>query len=282
MNSHADIAKTKAISIAGTLGFHILLIIFLLLYYIKPNFDTRWSETLEGVPVMFGNVPDAYGDDEPYGRGDGQTNDVLLNNPVVEETNISTPSQTESRNNADPVVTQNFEETVALREENAKKEAEARRQAEAKAEADRVAAEEARKKKEIEGQMQGLFGNGTGSGSRGNTTGTGTQGVPTGNASYGKTSGVGGWGTYDLGGRGVGRGGLVKPSYTANDYGTVVIDIIVDPKGNVVEATIGRGTNTTSSTLKNEALSAARKTKFNEVNRVGNQKGTITYMFNLN
>lgn len=130
--------------------------------------------------------------------------------------------------------------------------------------------------------MAGLFGNGEGDGSRGETTGTGTQGVPTGNASYGKTSGVGGWGSFDLGGRSLGSGGLIRPTYNVNDYGTVVVDILVNAKGDVVEATIGKGTNTDNATLRNEALRAARRTKFNAVSAVINQKGTITYKFNLN
>ena len=61
-----------------------------------------------------------------------------------------------------------------------------------------------------------------------------------------------------------------------------MLDIIVDPKGNVVEATIGRGTTATNATLRNEALAAAKKTKFNTVSTLGNQKGTITYTFSLN
>lgn len=282
--------KDRVISIIGAVGFHILLIVVLLVYYIKPSSDTRWSEELSGVPVMFGNIADAYGDDEPFGRGyngqDDQTNEIDNATPEVAQ---AASSQAESRPQASDrsdVVSQDFEETVALNkaeEDRKKQEAiEAERVRQEKAEAARVAALEDQKKKEIASQMSGLFGNGTGSGSRGNTEGQGTQGVPTGNASYGKTSGVGGWGEYDLGGRGVGRGGLVKPSYSANDYGTVVVDIIVDPQGNVVSADVGRGTNTPSSTLKRDALNAARRTKFTVTNKPGNQKGTITYKFNLN
>jgi len=284
--------KDRIISIIGALGFHILLIVVLLVYYIKPVSDKRWSEDLSGVPVMFGNVPDAFGDDEPFGRGENGQDDI---SPVEE----STPEEIQSAQNQaitgtlqtvnSQVVSQDFEETVEVKkvdkaaEERKKAEAiEAERIKKEKAEAARVAALEEQKKKEIANQMAGLFGNGTGSGSRGNTEGQGTQGVPTGNASYGKTSGVGGWGEYDLRGRGVGRGGLIKPSYTANDYGTVVIEIIVDPQGNVVSADIGRGTNTPSSTLKSEAMKAARRTKFSVTNKPGNQKGTITYKFNLN
>jgi len=282
--------KYRIISIAGTVAFHFLLILILLVYYIRPVSDRKWSEELSGVPVMFGNVSDAFGNDEPFGRGDAE-----VAAPLNE--NITSPNEVETAVQENPpssltedesLASQDFEETVDIRKINkAEQEKRAKEAAEAErvkkeAEAARLAALEEQKKKEIATQMAGLFGNGTGSGSRGETEGQGTQGVPTGNASYGKTSGVGGWGEYDLGGRGVGRGGLIKPSYTANDYGTVVIDIIVDPQGNVVSADIGRGTNTPSSALKSEALKAARRTKFATTSKPGNQKGTITYKFNLN
>ncbi|GAB6011440.1 energy transducer TonB family protein [Viscerimonas tarda] len=285
-----EISKDKIVSIAGTIGVHVLILVLLLLYVIRPSSDHRWTEPLEGVPVMFGNVPDAFGDNEALGRGNNAntTTDTEAEAPneavAPQQQAVASPA---TDNNA--VATQDLEESVAVKE--ARKAAEEKKQQEAilaerekaaKAEAERKAALEAEEKRNINSQMAGLFGDGTGDGSRGNTSGTGTQGVPTGNASYGNTSGVGGWGSYDLGGRGVGRGGLVKPSYTANDYGTVVVDIIVDPQGNVVEATLGRGTNTTSTSLKNEGLRAAKTTKFNPVSKAGNQKGTITYKFNLN
>jgi len=127
--------------------------------------------------------------------------------------------------------------------------------------------------------MSGLFGENAGS--RGNTEGNGTQGVSTGNASQGSPTGTGGIGSYDLGGRSLGSGGLVQPRYTVNDYGTVVVTIKVDPGGNVIDAVIGKGTDTPNATLRNEALRAARNTKFNAINSSNNQQGTITYRFNL-
>lgn len=286
-----ETGREKLISVAGTAVFHLLIILFLLLYYLKPTIDDRTSDELGGVPVMFGNVPDAFGDDEPYGRGNGNTGNEVASSPNVAEDPIpmvepttKTVQKTVANTEKAPV-TQDFEETVAIKE--VKRKAEEKKQQEAqeqfkKAEADRIARQEAEKKGQINNQMAGLFGNGTGSGSRGNTEGTGTQGVPTGNASYGKTSGIGGWGSFDLGGRSLGSGGLVKPSYSVDDYGTVVVDILVDAKGNVVEATIGKGTNTPNTALRNEALRAAKRTKFNAVSSVINQKGTITYKFNLN
>jgi TonB family protein len=286
-----ELFKNRIAGIAGTVGFHVLVILLLLFYIIKPSSEHRWTEPLEGIPVMFGNVPDAFGDSEPTGRG----NNVAIEDIPVEAPNealtAATPQQHDIKTVADnkTVAVQDIEESAAVKE--AKKAAETKKRLDAeaaekeriaKAEADRKAALEAEQKRNIDNQMAGLFGNGTGNGSRGNTTGTGTQGVPSGNASYGKTSGVGGWGSYDLGGRSIGTGGLVKPSYTANDYGTVVVDIVVNPQGNVVDVSIGKGTTATSSSLIDEGLKAAKKTKFSSVSKPGNQKGTITYKFNLN
>ena len=283
--------KDKIIGLGATIGFHLLIILALIFYTLDLTPMARTAEDLGGVPVMFGNVPDAFGDDEPFGRGNGDTGAKEATSPnVVEDPipmveNTATKTKPGVSNTKEAPVTQNLEETVAIKE--AKKKAEEKKQQEAderrkKAEADRVAQQEAAKKGQINNQMAGLFGDGTGSGSRGNTEGTGTQGVPTGNASYGKTSGVGGWGSFDLGGRSLGSGGLIKPNYSVDDYGTVVVDILVNAKGDVVEATIGKGTNTPNTNLRNEALRAAKRTKFNTVSSVTNQKGTITYKFNLN
>lgn len=283
--------KDKIIGLGATIGFHLLIILALIFYTLDLTPMARTAEDLGGVPVMFGNVPDAFGDDEPFGRGNGDvgaeeaTSPNVVEDPIPMVENTTTKTKPAVSNTKEAPVTQNLEETVAIKE--AKKKAEEKKQQEAderrkKAEADRVAQQEAAKKGQINNQMAGLFGNGTGSGSRGNTEGTGTQGVPTGNASYGKTSGVGGWGSFDLGGRSLGSGGLIKPNYSVDDYGTVVVDILVNAKGDVIDARIGKGTNTPNTNLRNEAIIAAKRTKFNTVSSVTNQKGTITYKFNLN
>lgn len=300
--------KERTISLAGTVAFHLLLILFLLIYYIKPNDREKFTAELSGVPVMFGNVADAYGDSEPLGRGNGMAVDIkepiesdptMPNNLGEESEAVTEPIPVQPATPASPppaatkkapVATQDMEKTIALEAER-KAEAEKRRKAESEAEARRKAAaeverkarEEAERKKNINSLVGGAFGDGSGTtGSRGNTQGTGTQGSPAGNGTTGKVSGVGGIGSYDLGGRGVGAGGLKLPAYNVDDYGTVVVDIIVDPKGNVIEASIGRGTNTTNSSLRNESLRAARQTKFSVASNSNNQKGTITYKFNLN
>ena len=303
-------SKERTISIAGTVTFHLVLVLLLLFYFIKPANKERYSDELSGVPVMFGNVRDAYGDEEPFGRGNGLTKKIeeeiesdptMPNNLVDVEEEIKETKEVEPVKKSPPKptpavkktqaspTTQDMEKTVAISEakkaeteKKRKQDADAEVKRKAQAEADQKAQAEADRKKNINSQMAGLFGNGSGNGSRGNTHGTGTQGSPSGNGSVGKVSGVGGKGSYDLGGRGVGSGGLILPSYNVDDYGTVVVDIIVDPKGNVLETSIGRGTTTTNSSLRNESLRAAKRTKFNIVTTTNNQKGTITYRFNLN
>ena len=260
-----QISREEIGGIIVTTVFTVLLFLLLLFSYFSMASP---PEELEGIPVMFGIVDDAFGDFEsPY-------NEVTPTpSPQVE-----TPPQPQT----DQYITQNTEPTIDI---EAQREVE-RRQAEIAEERRRAEeAERQRREKEaqarrINEQMTGLFGENNQS--RGNTEGQGTQGVTTGSGSQGSPIGEGGIGTFDLGGRSLGSGGLVQPSYSVNDFGTVVVNITVDPTGSVIHAEIGRGTNTPNASLRNEALRAARNTKFNAINSVNNQQGTITYRFNLN
>lgn len=259
------ITREKIGGIIGTVIFTILLFLILLFSVFTLSFP---PEELEGIPVMFGTTEDAFGIAEP---------------PMTEVTPAPTPSpEIPPYSPEEPLITQTTEPTIdveAEREEERRK-AQLAEERRAQQEAERKLREEAARKREINRQMSGLFGESTGS--RGNTEGEGTQGVSTGSATQGSPTGTGGIGSYDLGGRSLGSGGLAQPRYTVNDYGTVVVTITVDPAGNVIHAEIGRGTNTPSATLRNEALRAARSTKFNAINSANNQQGTITYRFNLN
>ena len=132
------------------------------------------------------------------------------------------------------------------------------------------------------GRSCGAFGKGSQMGSKGNAgSGTGVQGSPDGNASEGKTSGVGGYGTFDLNGRSLGAGGLPVPVYNVQDEGRVVVTIVVNPAGQVISTSINKRTNTVNPTLRKAAEEAARKARFNKVDGVNNQSGTITYYFKL-
>lgn len=296
--------KEKTISVAGTVLFHAILLLCLLFYYVKPADTDLYNDELGGVPVMFGNVSDAFGVDEPMGKDNGLLEDVqdkIEPEPTlpnyIDKTKDALKDKVDKLPSVEPAVTnktkttapttQDLEKTLSAvdvkkQEAEQKKKAEAAIEQKKRAEAERKAKEEQERKKNINSQIGGVFGNGSGSGSRGNTSGSGTQGSPSGNSNTGKLSGVAGLGSYDLGGRGVGANGLILPSYNVDDYGTVVVDIIVDPQGNVIEATIGKGTTAANTSLRNESLKAAKRTKFSVIKTSNNQRGTITYRFNLN
>ena len=259
-----EVTREKIGGIAGTIIFTILLLLILLFSYFTL---TTPPEELEGIPVMFGNVEDASGVAEPPMQ---QLTPLPAQQP---ESRISSPEE--------PLITQTSEPTIDIAAQREEAERQARRVAEQRAreEAERRRREEEARRREINQQMSGLFGESAES--RGNSEGSGTQGVTTGNATQGSPTGTGGIGSYDLGGRSLGSGGLVQPRYTVNDEGTVVIDITVDPSGNVIRAEIGRGTNTPNATLRNEAMRAARSTRFNAITSMNNQQGTITYRFRL-
>ncbi|NDW10024.1 cell envelope integrity protein TolA [Dysgonomonas sp. 520] len=277
----------------GTILFHLILILLLIFTTMVPFQSKRESPALEGIPVMFGNVQDAFGDDEPFGRGDGTSTanvDLSVPDPNIEQIVSNTKPTPATSPSTENVHTQTTEPTVNVKNEAEKRAAEEKRKAEAieaakkreEVEAARKAQAQADEAKNIANSVGGMFGNGTGNGSHGNTQGTGSQGSTMGNSNTGATSGIGGWGSYALNKRRVGSEGLVKPTYNVNDYGKVVVDILVDPKGNVISASVGAGTNTSNTTLKNAAVRAAQRTKFQaDPKAVTNQKGTITYDFSL-
>lgn len=250
--------------ILGTTLFAVLLLVILLFSFFTLSTP---PEQLEGIPVMFGTTEDAFGMVEPP-----------MNEAVPVPSTPTLPEPTPDQ----PLITQTAEPTIDVEAQREEEERQARIAEERRQQqlAEQRRREQEAQSRQINQQMSGLFGESAES--RGNTEGTGTQGVSTGSGTQGSPSGSGGIGSYDLGGRSLGSGGLVQPSYTVNDYGTVVVNITVDPAGNVIHAEIGRGTNTPAPSLRSEALRAARSTKFNAINSANNQQGTITYRFNLN
>jgi TonB family protein len=68
-----------------------------------------------------------------------------------------------------------------------------------------------------------------------------------------------------------------------NAVGRVVVEIIVDSDGKVISANIRQqGTTTSDQTLRNNALKAARNTKFKPDATRMTQSGTISYKYNVN
>ena len=196
-------------------------------------------------------------------------------------------------------MTQEIEESVAIeetkkkkeKEEQRKKEEEKKRKEEAEkerirkeeAEKKRLAEERRKKEQAISNKVAGAFGIGSQEGnSQGDAgSGTGNQGSPFGNSDHGANEGVGGYGSFNLNGRSIGAGGLPRPAYTIQEEGRIVINITVDPKGNVIFAEIGKGTNIDNGSMRKSALDAAKRAKFNSISGANNQSGTITYLYKL-
>lgn len=139
----------------------------------------------------------------------------------------------------------------------------------------------------------------------GNNSNAGQNGAPDGDpfkngnggSGGGKDKGNGtGQGDGDGPGKGPGFGGgkfgidlkgraVINPPKLPSDIneeGKVVVEIIVDSNGNVIEANPnGRGTTTSSALLKSKAKQAAMAVKFNVDGKFEEQKGTITFIFSF-
>ena len=177
-------------------------------------------------------------------------------------------------------MTQNLEQAAAVEAAKQREREKAAAEQAAKAEQARLA-EEQRKRDAINRQVSGAFGSGTTGQSRQGTgqTGSGVQGNPQGTATSAQSTGS--YGEFNLGGRTLGAGGLPRPAYSAQEEGSIVVDITVDPRGNVILAEIGKGTTINSTAMRTSALDAARKAKFSSITGNNNQSGTITYRYNL-
>ena len=269
--------KDDIFSAIGTLAFHGAILLILWLTVLKAEVP----EEDGGILVNFGNVNAAAGTFEPRYEGPEPAQEPT---PAAPE---PTPEPTPAAPEQD-LITQDLEESVPLNEKK-KEEEEKRRKEEAEKErlrkeqeARERAAEERRKQQEaISNKVAGAFGIGQATGnSQGDApSGTGNQGSPFGNSDHGANEGVGGYGSFNLNGRSIGAGGLPRPAYTVQEEGRIVINITVNPKGDVIFAEIGKGTNIDNASMRKSALEAARKAKFNSISGANNQSGTITYLY---
>lgn len=132
--------------------------------------------------------------------------------------------------------------------------------------------------RDVDNKVSGLFDRKKPTGSE---SGTGKSDAGSGVADKGRAGSSAGW---SLDGRSiVGNGGRpVMPTRVPDIRGTVVVEITVNAAGQVTNAKVLlRGTNVVDSKLRSAALQAARKTRFNALGGVPDQKGTITYHFDV-
>lgn len=252
------ISKEKIIGIAGTLLFHLLL--FLLLFFIVM--DRPPLEPEAGLSVVMG---------EEYAMTEVEV--------APQPPKPQVKPQPQQKVTEKPLITQNDEESVSIDSAKAVEREEAKKLAAQEAERKRLEKEAMEKASNL---MANAFGKGNSMGSKGNADmDKGTQGVPDGDQETGEKEGSG-FGNFDLSGRSLaGDGKLPLPAYNVQEEGRVVVTITVDPDGVVINARINLRTNTTSPALRNAALNAAKRARFNTIGGVNNQEGTITYYFKL-
>lgn len=271
--------KDDLYSLLGSVGFHLLILLVLSLTILS----TVVPEEDSGVLVNFGNVDEAAGTFEPLNTGQ----------EPMEETTPPPPPTPAVETAKEELVTQDVEESVALAEAKKKKEEQRKKEEAIKREQDRIQKEkleqqrlaDAQRQKElaIKNKVAGAFGAGSAAGSSQGSgeTGSGNQGSPFGNSDHGANSGVGGNGSYSLNGRSIGAGGLPRPEYLGQDVGKIVLEIKVNPKGEVISAEISKGTTITNESMRRSAKDAAKRAKFNSISGSNDQMGTITYIYKL-
>ncbi len=276
--------KDDIYGLTGSLIFHAIIFLVLWLTVLKAEIP----EDDGGILVNFGNVDASAGTFEPKYTGQELPQETTTTPP---------PAAKPVEEVKEDLVTQDLEESVSLNEEKKKKEEqkkneeeekrrieeEKERQRQIEAEKKRKAEEQRKKEQAIKDKIAGAFGIGSAEGNNQGDAGegSGNQGSPFGNSDHGANEGVGGYGSFNLNGRSIGAGGLPRPAYTIQEEGRIVIDITVNPKGDVISASIGRGTNIDNASMRKSALDAARRAKFNSISGANNQSGTITYLYKL-
>ena len=246
------------IASVGTAIF--MLIVFLLLWFIYLTAVVPEEE--EGVEIAFGEVAEAGG----YMAEQSEAVPMPAPEPAT-PVQPSSPAEEE-------ILTSEEQEALALAEAKKKREAEEKARLEAERKA-REAAEAERKAKEAEavakanafGALFGQSGNTTGSG---DSQGAGQKGNPVGHGSVGGNS-------WSLSGRGI-KGNFPIPEKGKYSPGKVVIMIIVDPQGKVVDAREAAGGNISDRATIEAMLKKAREVQFTTTDSKTNQRGYITYI----
>ncbi len=226
-----------------------------------------------GVPVMMGNVQDPSADFD------------FTPVEALQVPSSSSDAASASTSQAEPVITQNLEETVAIEEGSEKtQDGQALELTEEELRA-REEQLEREKTQAIASSMNSLFArSSTMQATQGQSEAEGADraaGSPDGNAVQGKLTGRGANGVVDMGGRDL-DGILPIPSNKGiSEQAAVVVNITVSPDGRVISATINKRTSTANQDLRDRAVNAARQARFKPVPSPENKTGTITYFFVL-
>ncbi|MFD0989953.1 energy transducer TonB [Mariniflexile jejuense] len=259
----------------------ISVIILLLLFVVGTTYMDPPEEY--GMEVNFGTSEFGSGDVQPLKPIKSEPLDI--NRPAEPE--VTKPQPTKAAETKEEVLTADNAEEIAIKKQKAIEAKEkAIADAKAKAEAERIAKEKREleeKKKKLDALIGGVSkSEGTATGGEGDDNKAGDKGQLDGNpyAPYGGIPGSG------AGGMGYGLNGRGKPRYQIyegceNEYGLVVVNIVVNQNGNVIEATAGtKGSTNLSVCLKEVAKKIALSYKWpSDSNAPSRQFGKVSINF---
>jgi outer membrane biosynthesis protein TonB len=284
-----------------TLTTILLSVLLLLLFYVGLSYMDPPIE--KGITVNFGAMEFGMGEKQPVKKIKSQPAEPVkeIEKEVVEEKPAAQPEEVAEEDltekATEKVLTQEDEESVRIKQqEAAKREAEeAARKAQAKAEQlarEQKAAEEKAqrekdaKKKKLDELMGGLNkSDGEVQGGEGDDNMAGDKGQPDGDpyatSYYGSPGSGSGTGGYGLSGRSLVSKGKVQQE--CNEEGRVVVKITVDRNGKVVSATPGvKGTTNSHPCLMEPARKTAFLHKWNLDSKAPNQQiGFVVVNFKL-
>ena len=278
-------SKEKLIGVIATVLLHALAV--LLLYYLV--LDPPPAPEEQGVEVMIMEIePEEEELEEPeYQEIPNALADASAPaDPAPESQTDAAPAlPVDPAPVEDPINTQEIEKSVVVKKDKPKEPKkkqpltpEMLEKQKEEAERKKREREEALARKAVNKDVSGSFGKGNKMKNQKDGNDSGRTKGKTGGKAIDSGKGV----SVRVGNRKLGAGGLIKPNYNKQAEGKVVVNVTVDPSGNVVSASINAGlSDTSNSGLRNAALAAAKKTKFNEIEGVDNETGTITYIFRL-
>lgn len=268
------------ISAAIAVGVHVLAVGLLFVVLMPP---IKVPDLPAGILVSIGNMAEAEGTYDPHEIIPPEEVDPVEPTPTPPDEDLLTQDLPEA-----PEVKQVKREEPKKEPEKKKDtraELERQRQERLREEQKKREAAEAKRRADIAGKVAGALGNAqnaSGSGTTPSGSTTGHQGSPSGNVTGGGAgSGVAGFGGWSLAGRDI-VGGLKRPDFTENVEGRIVVAITVNSSGNVIAATIAPGTTIGDYSMQQSAIKAAKATRFSRADQVNNQRGKITYKYELN
>ncbi|MEM9141359.1 MAG: energy transducer TonB [Bacteroidota bacterium] len=291
--------KKKSFTLTTLLLSALLLILFYIgLTYMDPPIEN-------GISVNLGTMDFGMGKVQPREKIKSEPLDIPEPpNEPVEELEAAVPQEVEEEEEevieekpSEKVLTQESEESIKIKkaEEAKRKAAEAAKKK--KAEAERIAREKREaeekaqrereaKKKKLDDLIGGLNkSDGNASGSEGDDQRPGDKGSPEGDpyatSYYGSPGSGSGTGGYGLNGRSLVNKGQVKQN--CNQAGRVVVRIVVDRNGRVIQATPGvKGTTNNAPCLLDPAKKTALMHKWNlDSNAPSQQIGFVVVNFKL-